>query len=494
MNELFLSKSRYCRAKQCMKMFWMDQYMPDKKISKASESVFINGTMVGELAKGLFGKYQDIEYSANKKEMIEQTIKYLENKPNIITEASFTYDNNFCSVDILKNDIDGMEIYEVKSSSDVKDIYLDDASYQYFILSNLGFKIKSVNLVHINKEYVRHGDIEINKLFKIENITEIAKEKQTEIEEKIKELNLFMKNNEKSEPKIDIGHHCQNPYNCDYWEYCTRNLPNPNVFDIAEMHWTKKYEKYYEGKADYKDLLDEDLPEKYKEQVDFEVNNKSPKIDKKSIKEFLDELSYPIYFLDFETFQDAIPQFDNENPYKQIPFQYSLHYIEKEGGELKHKEFLGEAGKDPRRDIAERLVKDIPKDVCVTAYNMGFEKGVIRELAEMYPDLSEHLLNIRENIKDLMVPFFRRYYYEKKLAGSYSIKDVLPTLFPDDPELDYHNLPVVHNGGEASETYLSLVGKTKEEQEKLRQGLLVYCKLDTLAMVKIWEKLKEIVE
>ncbi len=150
----------------------------------------------------------------------------------------------------------------------------------------------------------------------------------------------------------------------------------------------------------------------------------------------------------------------------QIPFQYSLHYIEKEGGELKHKEFLAEAGIDPRRKLAERLVEDIPKDVCVTAYNMGFEKGVIKKLAETYPDLSEHLLNIRENIKDLMIPFKDRYYYCKEMQGSFSIKYVLPALFPNDPDLDYHNLPVVHNGEEASFAYSDLVNHTKEEQKK----------------------------
>lgn len=237
----------------------------------------------------------------------------------------------------------------------------------------------------------------------------------------------------------------------------------------------------------------ENINPKYLEQIDFEINNKEDKIDKENIQDFMNTLTYPIYFLDFETFQQSIPEFDEVSPYMQIPFQYSLHYIEKENGELKHKEFLAESGTDPRRKLAERLVHDIPKNVCVTAYNMGFEKGVIKKLAELYPDLSAHLLNIRENIKDLMIPFSQRYYYTKAMQGSYSIKYVLPALYPNDPELDYHNLPVVHNGGEASDTFLSLIGKPKEEQERLRNGLLVYCKLDTYAMVKVWEKLKEVI-
>ena len=94
---------------------------------------------------------------------------------------------------------------------------------------------------------------------------------------------------------------------------------------------------------------------------------------------------------------------------------------------------------------------------------------------------------------DFLEPFKQRKYYTKEMHGSASIKAVLPALYPDDPELDYHSLPVVHNGEEASATFLSLKDKTKEEQEEIRKGLLMYCKLDTYAMVKIWEKFREIV-
>ena len=206
----------------------------------------------------------------------------------------------------------------------------------------------------------------------------------------------------------------------------------------------------------------------------------------------MNTLYYPFYFLDFETFQQAIPKYDGISPYMQIPFQYSLHYIEKEEGKIEHKEFLAEVGKDPRRSLAERLVKDIPLNACVLAYNMKFEKMVIKQLAEMYEDLREDLMLIHENMKDLMIPFDERMYYTKEMEGSYSIKYVLPALFLDSPELDYHNLNIIHNGSEAMNAFAELDKKTREEQEIIRKSLLEYCKLDTLAMVKIWEKLKKI--
>ena len=140
------------------------------------------------------------------------------------------------------------------------------------------------------------------------------------------------------------------------------------------------------------------------------------------------------------------------------------------------------------------MIKDMPENGSVIIYNKSFEPARNREIARIYPDLAEELERINNNIVDFMEVFKQRVYYTKEMHGSASIKDVLPALYPNEPELDYHKLPVVHNGKEASETFLSLKGKPKEEQEKIRHGLLVYCELDTYAMVKIWEKLKEVSE
>ena len=178
----------------------------------------------------------------------------------------------------------------------------------------------------------------------------------------------------------------------------------------------------------------------------------------------------------------------------QIPFQYSLHYKLDENGNLEHKEFLAEANKDPRRKLAEQLIKDIPENVCVIAYNMMFEKMVIKNLANLYEDLKEHLMNIYDNMYDLMIPFKDRNYYTKEMEGSYSIKYVLPALFPNDESLNYHNLDMIHNGEEAMNMYANLEKYNKEEQQKIRECLLKYCELDTLAMVKIYEKLIETIK
>lgn len=496
-NVIHLSKSKYCRAIQCKKILWLDKYREEEKIIKASENILNNGTKVGELARGLFGNYTNIPYNKDLSKMIEDTKYAIENKVNIITEASFNYNNNFCSVDILKNNQESLEIYEVKSSTHIDEIYIDDASYQYYVLSSLGYNVKKVSIVYVNNQYIRHGELELNKLFNIEDITEIAKDKYDEIKENIGQINLYMNTyKENNEPQELIGMQCTKPYPCEYWEYCTKNLPKPNVFDIyGGMRTDKKFEKYYEGKISFKDLQYENLNPKYLEQIDFEINNKEPKIEKEPIKELLNSLKYPLYFIDFETIQLAIPEYDGTKPYQQLPFQYSLHIIEKEGAPIQHKEFLAEIDdKDFLRHFAESMIKDIPQNGSVIVYNMSFEHSRINELGEIFPDLKQELMRINNNMVDFLPPFKNRHYYMKEMEGSASIKKVLPALYPDAPELNYHNLPVVHNGEEASATFLSLQGKSKQEQEELRKGLLVYCELDTYAMVKIWEKLKKVVK
>lgn len=212
------------------------------------------------------------------------------------------------------------------------------------------------------------------------------------------------------------------------------------------------------------------------------------------IREFLSTLSYPLYFLDFETMQPVIPLFLGTKPYQQIPFQYSLHYIESAGAPLLHKEFLAESGENPLRAIAEALCRDIPMNVCVTAYNKSFECSRIKELAVMFTDLAEHLLNIRDNIKDLLDPFQAGHYYNRAMGGSFSIKSVLPAIFPNDPKLNYHNLEGVHNGSEAMTIFPRIKDMPAEEQKKARHNLLKYCELDTYAMVKVWGELVRIVE
>lgn len=485
-----LSKSKYCNGIQCKKMLWLEKYKPEEKGELSNEAVLDNGNDVHEVARKLLGEDINIEFNENLNEMIKDTKKALEKENAIVTEASFNYEHNFCSVDILKKEGDSYEIYEVKSSTHLKDVFINDTSYQYYVLTNLGLNVKKCYVVILNSNYIRKGELDLDKLFVKNDITDIAISKLDEVKSNIDAINKYMEQTE--EPDDDIDNKCFKPYECPFFKYCTRQLPKQNVFDLRRIFNKEKIKLYKQGLYTYQDLLKEDINEKAKEQIEFELFAKEDKIDKKSIEKFLNTLTYPLYFLDFETFQMPIPQYDDVKPYMQMPFQYSLHYIE--NNKLHHKEFLAKSGIDPRRSLAESLVNDIPLDVCTLAYNMSFEKNVIKNLSELYPDLKNHLMNIHDNIKDLMIPFKDRKYYTKDMSGSYSIKYVLPALFPNDESLNYQNLELIHNGSEAMNTYAKLEEYSKEEQEHIRERLLKYCELDTFAMVKIYEKLKEVIK
>ena len=486
-----LSKSRYTLGIRCKKLLWLSCFKSEEAEDLGNDSVFENGNKVGDLARSLFGEYTLIDYDTNYKNMIDETTKYLNNKPNIICEASFSYDGNFCSVDILKNDLDGVEIYEVKSSTELKDIYVDDVSYQTWVLKKLGINVKKSYVVYVNNKYVKEGDFDINKYFVIKDVTDRIDLES--VENNITELKEVI--NSSIEPNNNLSEGCKRPYDCPFFKYCTKSLVKPNVFDIGwHVNFTKKLDMYYKGIISYKDVLDNGgFNEKANEQIKFEIYNLPPKINKDKISIFLSQLTYPLYFLDFESYQDSIPVIDGTKPYQQICFQYSLHYYEKEGGELHHKEYLSsDYTSNPMYGLCKQLCNDIPLNSCVLVYNQTFEIPRLKEMANLFPEFSNHLLNIADNIVDLLVPFKNQDYYVKEMEGSASIKKVLPALYPNDPNLDYHNLDQVHKGDEASNAYLSLKDLPKEEEEKLRLNMLKYCGLDTYAMVKIYDKLKDI--
>lgn len=494
MSEIIeFSKSKYCKAVQCPKILWMDRNMPEQAEETASDSVMQTGTDVGELARNYFGNYKLVPFSLHKQEMCEMTRQYLEQGENVIAEASFQYKNCFCSVDILRKTEDGFQLIEVKSSTEIHDIFYDDMAYQYYVLHNCDFNIVSVCNMHINNQYVRQGALDLQSLFTMEDCTEKILEMQSDIEERLAQTEQYLQ--QQMEPDRQLALYCDKPYECAYKKYCHRNITNPSVFSIHRLSASKKYELYQQGIVSYEDIVREHpkLSEKQYQQVYSQYENQKPHIDKVKIKEFLNTLQYPLYHLDFETYQQAIPQFDGVKPYMQIPFQYSLHVQRSINAEPEHYEFLGTEGTDPRRKLAEQLCEQIPLDVCSMAYNMSFEKTVIKNLAEIFPDLSEHLMNIHDNMHDLMVPFQQQAYYCKELQGSYSIKWVLPALCSNDKELDYHALDGVHNGSEAMAAFADLPNHTSEEIQVIRKNLLAYCRLDTLAMVKILEKLYEMI-
>lgn len=491
MGSHLLSKSSFIRGIQCEKHLYLYKYHYDEmdELSEMQKAIFSRGTEVGRLAQNLFPGGIDLSPDSHTDydEAISKTYESLKSGKKILYEAAFQSDEVLSVADILLNDKSGLKIFEVKSSASVSDVYLIDAALQYWVIKKSGYEINDFSIIYINNQYVRKGELNLNQLFIFESVLQKILPLQKWVEENINRLkNVLMLD---KIPEIDIGEHCYSPYLCGFYNYCRKHLPENSVFDLSGVHLSTKYEMYRSGIISLDEITDEiNLPRSAKIQVDVFKNGKNL-VDVDAIKNFLSDIKYPLYFMDFETFQPAIPMFDNSRPYMQIPFQYSLHYKKNKDSPLQHFEFLAEAKGDPRIPFIENLINDTKSDGDILVYNKSFEITRLKEIAEVFPQYKKHIEKIIKRIRDLIIPFQKKYYYTNEMKGSYSIKYVLPALVP---ELNYDNLPI-NEGGLASLTFESLYDEINPEViSGKRKQLIDYCKMDTLAMVKILEKLESI--
>uniref|UniRef100_A0A7V2ZHC8 DUF2779 domain-containing protein n=1 Tax=Ignavibacterium album TaxID=591197 RepID=A0A7V2ZHC8_9BACT len=491
MGSHLLSKSSFIRGIQCEKHLYLYKYHYEEmdELSEMQKAIFKRGTEVGILAQKLFpnGINLSPESHTDYNKAIAETEIQIKSGREILYEAAFQFDEVLSVADILVNKKSGLKVYEVKSSTSVTDVYLLDAALQYWVIKNSGYKVNDFSIVYINNQYVRKGELDLNQLFVIESVLEEIIPLQKFVGENIERLKKVLSQSEI--PKIDIGEHCYNPYVCGFYNYCRKHIPENSIFDLSGVQLAAKYDMYRKGIVSLNEVTDEiRLPRNAKIQIEVFKNGKNL-IDKEAIKEFLQGINYPLYFMDFETFQPAIPMFDNSRPYMQIPFQYSLHYKENKNSPLQHYEFLAEAKGDPRIPFIEKLLKDSSHKGDILVYNKSFEITRLKEISEVFPEYKLQIEKLIGRIKDLIVPFQKKYYYTNEMKGSYSIKYVLPALVP---ELNYDAL-AISEGGLASLTFESLYEEKDDNviNEK-RQQLLEYCKMDTFAMVKILEKLESI--
>ena len=499
-----LSKSKYTSYCKCPKCLWLGTYKPEEQqVDSSLQRRFDAGTRVGELAKGLFGSYTDVTTLTDDgrldiKAMLDRTQQCLADGADNICEAAFSFNGCYCAVDILHKQDGGYAVYEVKSGTKpFEEVYAQDVAYQKWVLTQCGVNVTGTYLVCINNEYLRQGELDIHQLFSINDMSMMVDIEYPKVADNCKAaIDLLSM---ETEVNVPIGIQCHYPYDCGFINYCWRladiPLDEPTVFDLYRIPFKKALDIFNEGVCTFPEIEQSNYNPKGVQNIQLTNTLQGTNhIDSRGLRDFLGTLRYPIYHLDFETMQPVIPPYDGTKPYQQIPFQYSLH-IEHEDGTLEHREFLGNGVDDPRRALAEQLCQDIPSDACVTAYNKSFECSRIKEMAAVFPDLSEHLMNIHDHIIDLLVPFQKGFCYYPAMGGGFSIKVVLPALFPDDPSLDYHNLQgTVHNGSEAMDIYPRMADMSPDEREATRESLLRYCELDTFAMVKVLAKLRELAQ
>lgn len=489
MARKYLSKSTFIKGVQCEKALYLHKFNSElaDEISQQQEAVFQTGTNVGILAQELFPGGIDASPKDYTKyfESFKYTQQLIDEGVEIIYEAGFCFDYVMCFIDILVKENGKWHAYEVKSSTKVSTTYIIDASLQYYIMKNSGLDISDISIMHINNNYIRNGEIDLNQLFNSVSVIDQVQNNNDYVKNKLITLHDTLAKN--SVPNIDIGEHCSDPYDCNFKGYCWKHIPKYSIFDISRLNKKIKWNLYKGRYIEIKDIpIDTRLSDNQKIEIDCYINQNKI-IQKTKIREFVKSLSRNIYYLDFETYQSAVPKFNDLKAYQQIPFQYSAHY--ENNGTIEHYEFLADPHEDPRESFVKSLIKDMKKDGDILVYNIGFERGRLNELMKNLPEYQNQLESIISRMKDLMIPFKEKWYYVPDMKGSYSIKYVLPALIPS---LSYKNLEI-DNGGLASSTFANFHNISDLDQiSKTRKNLLEYCKLDTLAMLKILEILRSI--
>lgn len=500
----FISKSKYLSGLQCHKLLWFQYNAKDQipEFDAQTQAIFDQGHLVGELAKKLYPGGIEIAGVKDFTAILQKSKDSLALRKPLFeaafktgTKASFSQDRSlkkdafnvaaFARADILnpvgKND---WEIIEVKSSTQVKDVNLQDLALQRYAYEGAGLSIAKCFIMHINNEYVRKGEIEPKKLFTKTDVTEEVRALMKSVRPNLDSMGDVIR--QKRFPEIEIGPHCSDPYDCPLQELCWKFLPENNPLTLYYFKKEKSFDLIHDGHLDITKLPSSvQLSDKQQTQIDVLATGK-PYIDKDGIRSFLEQLEYPLYYLDFETFGTAIPLFDDVKPYEQIPFQFSLHIVESEKRNPKHEGFLSDGASDPRPEILNLLKKLLGNKGSIVAYNASFEKDKLHKASEIFKEYAKWYEELEPRFVDLLAPFKSFYYYHPDQKGSASIKKVLPALTGK----SYEGLEI-GEGGTASLEYLRVTfgDVDSKERQRVRRDLEEYCALDTEGMIFIVDEL-----
>ena len=481
-----LSKSRILSFLQCSKRLYLEVHHRNLiKYSSSTEIAFRIGDEVGETAREVLmpGGIM-IEYDRSLRKAVETTHKYLDDLFDVtLYEATLQTRNIRIRADLLTRDKSFIHVLEVKSSTGVKAIYLTDCAIQYSVMDEAGFVPDKFSLAHINNQFVYQGDGNYNGLFEIVDLTAEISERAEQVPDWIEQANQTIAG---KMPKIEVGDHCTRPYACPFIEHCWKDVPviDYPVTKFPGLKKSKGAELLNAGYEDIRDipdgLLDDDML-----QTRLNAYRTGEQIIPGELQNNLRKLEFPRYYLDFETIGFSVPKWNGTRPYEQLPFQWSCH-VEDKFMEVSHTGFLDTSGNPPMYSFSTALIDALGDSGPVIVYS-AFEKTILRNLQERYPELREKLQGIIDRLFDLLQPI-KAHYFHRDLQGSYSIKNVLPTVVP---ELNYADLVGVQDGMMAQQAYLEIINEktTLERKQFLIDALQKYCEMDTFAMVKLIQNL-----
>jgi len=473
-DQYCITKSRVKAFLQCPKRAYLQQHNPGCAATDTSPAA-LTGHAVGTYVKSLYTNGVEVKH-CNQYSPDEITAQLIDNQTDDIFEASFTHNNVNVRIDVLSNNGNGYTINEVKAKTSVTDDVIIDAAIQYYVATQSGANVTCVNAITINKDFVYNGN-DYHGLMQEQDITERCLMLQNYIAQVCQSTHSCING---AEPCQHTSSHCNKPVACEFKEHC--KAQNNIEFPVSSLPNGHKLaaKLYSENITDIRQIPTGIKLAKFHERVTTTVQSGKPYVDIYTLGE-VNNMVFPITYLDFETVQFAIPAFIGTKPYQQIPFQLSAH-TEYSNGEVEHAEYLDLTGDDPRRNFAEQLIKVCGKTGSIAVYNKSFEKMIITQLASDFDDLKAPLMAIADRLFDLL-PVMKNGYYHQDMHGSWSIKSVLPVVAP---HLSYASVGMVQDGAQASLGYITATTTHDPLMvSDIRRALLAYCKLDTRAMIEI---------
>jgi predicted RecB family nuclease len=473
-----LSKSRYLCGLQCHRRLYLEVHSPElaSEADEQLEARLEMGIQIGEIARECFpgGVLVDVQPLEITGAIARTSQLIADPKVPAIFEGMFEFEGVRVRVDILERAGEHTwRLCEVKSSTQAKEDHLDDVAIQAHVLTGAGIPLERSELMHINNQYVYPGgDLDLGHLFLRQDVTPEVAARQTEIPGRLAAMREMLTT--PSAPAIEPDHHCFEPYECPFWDYCTQAKPARWVFYLPG------------GRRTFEELVGRGIQTIDEIPSGFRLSGIQQRMKDNvewigpGLKEALHGVRYPVHHLDFETFMPAIPRYPNTRPYQTIPFQWSNHIVSGDG-QMRHEKYLCSDPKDPREEFALTLLNSIGRDGTICVYS-GYEARILKELADAFPRFKPDLERAIERFWDLL-SVIRAYYYHPELKGSFSIKSVLPAVVPG---LGYDDLEI-QEGGMASLQYYRMIFEVSDEEERaeLRTALLRYCECDTLAMVEL---------
>jgi hypothetical protein len=466
-----LTKTSFLSYRHCSKSFWLAARQPDLVASKPP-SAFVRKILAdGYEVESAFGALVATWPDAG----------------SIKPQVTFATATLLARADFVRTHPNGsIDIFEVKGSTSIKDDHIVDATFQTAIAERAGYKVRDVYVAHLNRSYLRHGDVQLADLLKVEDVTLRVAVARAEIEQQIDAALALLASDSIDERGCDCIYFGNPNERCAGFDYFNAQIPDLSIYLLPRILAPKVRAFVDSGRLALADVRPDELSPLQRPVHRAGVERK-PVIDREAIKAFLATIAWPIHFYDYETCNPPIPRSDGYRPCQQAVVQYSLHVLH-EGGEVEHGEWLS-SGYGEERALVENLVQKVGAAGSAVVWNETFERTCNRELGVLLPEYADFFAQLNDRTVDLMSPF-KSHYVDIGFGGSTSIKKILPILCP---HIGYDQ-EAVHDGGGAMEAWTRMTASIDErEKAKLRVDLLAYCQLDTLAMVEIFQFLRKLV-